>query len=174
MAANPHPAAPHPAGTPAAPERRPLKFIMIDDILREADRIAAAERAGKLRRTGNWTAGQTFGHIAGWLDCAFDGFPFSAPPELAARARARKDVALSGGMTPGFRIPGMPEGTALTEVLPLDVGLKRLQSAMGRLKAGAPTREHPFFGALTHGEWVLLQLRHSELHMGYFHPEGEK
>ena len=164
MTASPH----------ASPERRALRFSTIEEVLAEADRIAAAERCGRLRRTGNWTAGQAFGHIAGWLSFGFDGFPFAAPPEMAARARARKDAALRDGMMVGFRIPGMPDGTAATELFGLDEGLRRLHDAFGRLKAGTPTQPHAFFGHLARDEWILLQLRHSELHMGFFHPEGER
>ena len=37
-------------------DRRKLRFHSIDDLLADVDRIVAAEKAGTLRRTGNWTA----------------------------------------------------------------------------------------------------------------------
>ena len=37
-----------------------------------------------LRCAGNWTAGQTFGHLAVWIECSYDGYPFRAPAEMAA------------------------------------------------------------------------------------------
>jgi hypothetical protein len=49
--------------TPRA-QRRALHFDTLGDVLRDVDRIVAAERAGTLRRTGNWTVGQTLGHLA--------------------------------------------------------------------------------------------------------------
>jgi len=52
-----------------------LRFSNHEDLWREIDRIAAADRAGRLRRTGNWTAGQTFGHLAAWTNFPYDGYP---------------------------------------------------------------------------------------------------
>ena len=37
-------------------ERRRLRFNSVDELRAEIDRIVAAERAGTLRRSGNWTA----------------------------------------------------------------------------------------------------------------------
>jgi hypothetical protein len=152
-------------------ERRPLRFERGVDVIAEAERIARAERAGRLRRSGNWTAGQCFGHLAGWIGFCFDGYPVVAPPELAARAQARKPVALKDGLRTGFYIPDVEGGTAAIEVLELDEGLARLQNAWARLESGMPRFPHPFFGALTYEEWLMLHLRHAELHMSCLHPE---
>ena len=59
-----------------------------------------------------------------------------------------------------------------TDKLPTHEGLRQLERAVGRLVKETPPHPHPFFGALTREEWIKLQLRHAELHLGYLHPEG--
>ncbi len=49
-------------------KRRKLWFHSIDELLSELDRIEAAERNGKLRTRGNWTAGQILAHVSAWPD----------------------------------------------------------------------------------------------------------
>jgi hypothetical protein len=48
-----------------------------------------------------------------------------------------------------------------------EAGLERLRHAMDRLKVEAPTTPHAIFGPMTHGEWIAMHLRHSELHLGF-------
>jgi hypothetical protein len=152
-------------------DRRAVKFASPREALADADVIAAAEWAGKLRRTGNWTTGQTFGHLAAWIDYSFDGYPLIAPPEMAAKARAAlRTRVLDGRMMPGFHIPGVEGGTAGIEEFTLDEGLTRLRRAWRRIEGACPTKEHAFFGPMTHEEWIKLQLRHSELHHSFLHP----
>src|SRR6516165_10280039 len=59
--------------------RRILRFETIDQALAEADRLAEAERAGRLQRLGNWTLGQAFGHVAVWGEYAYTGAPLKVP-----------------------------------------------------------------------------------------------
>ncbi len=149
--------------------RRALRFESLAQAIAEAERIVAAERIGRLARKGNWTAGQALGHLASWIDFGFDGYPITATPEGAAKARARKPVALREGLFAGVRLPGVPEGTAGIELLSIDEGVRRFRGACTRLEAGTPTHGHPYFGPLTRDEWFQLHLRHSELHMSYLH-----
>jgi hypothetical protein len=151
------------------PARRVIRFESAADVLAEAERIVAAERAGTLRRGGNWTPGQCFGHLAGWIGFCFDGYPVVAPPEMAARAQVRKPTALREGLMAGFHIPGVEGGTAAIEPLATDEGLSRLRAGWSRLQGGMPRFPHPFFGMLTYEEWIMLHLRHAELHMSYLH-----
>lgn len=153
-------------------EFRTLRFESLDDVRREAERIAAAERAGTLRRSGNWTAGQTFGHLATWIGFAFDGYPPSLRPPWFVRALARfgKERFLSKPLPRGFRLPKVEGGTVGTEPLTLEEGLSRLTAALDRLDRTAPTVANPVFGPMTHDEWKRAHLRHAELHMGYLHP----
>jgi hypothetical protein len=154
-----------------APERRTLRFEAPIEVFADVERIAAAERCGSLRRTGNWTAGQAIGHLAAWIDFGFDGYPLTAPPDLAARALARKPTALREGLMVGFRIPGLEAGTAAVDLLQVDDAVGRYRRAFARLQAGTPAFPHPFFGPLTDKEWMMLHLRHAELHLGLLHPQ---
>jgi hypothetical protein len=54
-------------------QRRKLHFETIDDCLVELGKIEAAEREGKLKTLGNWTAGQNLSHLAAWIEYGWDG-----------------------------------------------------------------------------------------------------
>src|SRR5687767_4288195 len=75
---------PMPATTTAV-QRRTLRFENIDDALAEAERLAAAEREGRLDRAGKWPLGLTLGHLATWASFAFDGYPPAIRAPLPVR-----------------------------------------------------------------------------------------
>jgi hypothetical protein len=50
-----------PVDTAKVSGRRLLRFESIDEMMAEVDRLVEAERAGRLKRLGNWTLGQTLG-----------------------------------------------------------------------------------------------------------------
>lgn len=150
-------------------ERRMLQFSTPADAIGDAERLVAAEQAGRLCRTGNWSLGRALSHLAAWMDYAFDGYPIAAPPEGAARSRVLVPRILRHGMVPGVQLPGAPGGTVGGEDMPAAEGLTRLRHAWSRILKSCPANEHPFFGALSHEQWIALQLRHSELHQGFFH-----
>ena len=152
-------------------ERRRLSFASIDEVLAEVDRIVAAEQAGTLRRTGNWTVGQTFGHLAAWITYGYEGYPFRVPWFVRFLVRPMLRRFIRTGLRPGVRLPKVREGTYGTEVLSTEEGARRLRAALGRLKAGEPARcPSPGFGSMSEEERVQLNLRHAELHLGYLHP----
>ncbi|MGE4197174.1 MAG: DUF1569 domain-containing protein, partial [Phycisphaerales bacterium] len=68
------------------------------------------------------------------------------------------------------RIPGYNDGTLGVEPMPTDAALDRLRRAWERLMSTAPTVPNPIFGPLPHDDWIKMNLRHAELHMGYLHP----
>lgn len=98
-------------------DHRRLRFSSLDELLAEIDRIVAADKAGTLRRTGNWSAGQIFGHLAAWMNYAYDGFPAkSKPPFFIRWILKRKKVAyLRNGMPRGVKIPCVAGGTHATD-----------------------------------------------------------
>lgn len=152
-------------------KRRPLAFVTLKDAMREAEALAAAERAGRLRAKGNWTLGQTMGHLAFWVGCAFDGLPaeFRPPPwPVRTLLRLVRGQVLRGRMPAGFRIGGAAEGTFGIEPMSAEEGLARLRSAYTRLENGSPTKPNPVFGPLTPDQWRAIHLRHAELHLGFF------
>src|SRR5688572_10736600 len=87
-------------------DRRKLRFNTVDDALEEIDRIVQADKAGTLQQTGNWTAGQIFGHLAAWLMYAYEGFPIGPPPFFIRwMLKMRKQRYLRDGLPAGVRIP---------------------------------------------------------------------
>jgi hypothetical protein len=151
--------------------RRTLRFESINQVMVEVDRLAEAEHAGRLRRLGNWTLGQTLAHLAAWAEYGYTGVPLQVPFFLRWVLRLRKRTFLYGPMRAGVRIPGVEGGTLATDPVPLDEGLGRFRSVMARLQAEAPTAPSPVFGSLTHDESIALNLRHAELHLGFLIPE---
>jgi hypothetical protein len=152
-------------------DRRALRFESIDQLMAEVDRLAEAERGGRLRRLGNWTLGQTLGHLAAWGEYSYTGAPLKVPFFIKWVLRLRKRKFLYGPMRAGVRIPGVEGGTLATEPMPLEEALGRMRRVMERLKSEAPTAPNVIFGPLTHEEWIAVHLRHAESHLGFLVPE---
>ena len=166
-----HPASPAPVDTGKVAGRRTLRFESIDQVMAEVDRLAEAERAGRLRRLGNWTLGQTLAHLAAWAEYGYTGSPLKVPFFIKWIVRLRKRKFLYGPMRAGVKIPGVEGGTLATDPVPLDEGLEHLRRVLERLKAEAPTAPSPVFGPLTHEESIAMNLRHAELHLGFLIPD---
>jgi hypothetical protein len=154
------------------PQRRTLRFNTVDDALAETIRLAAAEREGRLAQAGTWSLGQTLGHLATWANFPFDGYPPAVRPPLPIRliARLLRNRIINKGMLPGMKLRGIPGGTLGLDPLPTDEGLTRFTDAFERLRRTSPTIVNPVFGPLTHEQWVQLNLRHAELHLGFLAP----
>jgi hypothetical protein len=153
-------------------DRRHLRFAVIEDLLADIDRLVAADKAGKLRRTGNWTAGQAMGHIATWINYAYEGYPFKVPWFVKVFLRIKKGKYLRDGLSAGVRIPNVEGGTYGTEVLSTAEGTARLRQAVARLQRGELAKyESPAWGPMSQEARVQLNLRHAELHLSFQHPE---
>jgi hypothetical protein len=152
-------------------DRRILRFESLDEVLAEVDRLADAERAGRLKHLGNWTLGQTFGHLAAWAEFAYTPAPLNPPFFIRWILRLRKHSFLYRPMRPGVKIPGVPGGTLATGPMPLDEGLQRFRAALERLKTDPPTAPSQALGRLTHAETIAINLRHAELHLGFHKPQ---
>ncbi len=162
--------APSPVETGRVTGRRGLHFETIDPMLADVDRLVEAERAGRLQRRGNWTLGQTLGHLATWAEFAYTGVPVTPPFFIRWIMRLRKQQFLWAPMRAGVKIPRVPGGTLGTEPVPVDEAVRRLRRVMERLKVEAPTTPHTIFGGLTHEEAIALNLRHAELHLSFLVP----
>lgn len=147
--------------------RRKLRFDTIAELRSELARIEAEERAGRLTTTGNWTPGQIFGHLAKWIDFAYDGYPMTPPGWVRVLGRMMKPFILRMPMPAGVRIRGAPTGTFAHDPLPFVDGLAGLRAALERLESVAPTLPSPMFGRLSHDAWKRLHLNHAALHLGY-------
>lgn len=140
---------------------------------RDLDAIEASHRRGTLTRTGNWSEGEIFTHLAAFIEYGYDGYPRQvSPPWIIAALfiRPRKKRYLRDGMPAGVKIPGNPRGTTGMEDVPLEQGLSRLRGALDRLEKTDPPVHSPAFGPMTHDEKIALTLRHGELHQGFLMP----
>ncbi len=152
-------------------KRRSIRYNSLDELLGDARRLVRAEEQGRLTLTGNWTLGQIFGHLAAWMSYPYDGFPIGkAPWFVRLFVGMQKKKFLTKGLPAGVRIPGTPDGTFAVERLTTAEGMRRLETAVARIRTGAaPTHPSPVFGPMTHEEVVQGNLRHAELHMSFAH-----
>ncbi|QOI99310.1 MAG: DUF1569 domain-containing protein [Phycisphaeraceae bacterium] len=154
--------------------RRKLRLTSADDLLREAHRLAEAEAAGTLRRTGNWSLGRALAHLAAWTDTAYDGFPpeFQLPHWiLRLLMRPFKRVMLARTLPAGIRLPRVEGGTHFIDPASTDEGLRRLERTVQRVRSTDPVHANVLLGPLTRAECERLLLRHAELHLSFFHTD---
>lgn len=153
-----------------ASPRRSLRFSSIDEALGDVDRLVASDRAGTLRRCGNWTLGQTLGHLAAWAGFCYDGYPINPPRVIGWILHLRRHTFIHGPMRSGVRIPRVKGGTVATEELSTAEGYSRFRTAFERLKSEPAMDRHPFLGSMTQADWIALNLRHAELHLSFLKP----
>lgn len=153
-------------------DRRQLHFNTIDEVVAEMNKIVASDKKGTLRRSGNWTAGQVFNHLASWTNYAYDGFPMGKPPWFVRIILGMlKNKYIRKGLPAGVKIPKVENGTFATEEVSTDIGADRLRKALARLNSDEPAKfDSPAWGKMPQEERIALNLRHAELHMGFLHP----
>src|SRR5881394_241123 len=114
-----------PINTSSIAERRILRFESIDDCLDEANRLAPSCRRGAGKQLGNWTLGQTFGHLAAWAEYSYSPCPIKAPWIVRFIMGFQKNKFLHNPMKPGIRIPRVDGGTLATGPMEMEEGLRR-------------------------------------------------
>jgi hypothetical protein len=167
-----HPASAGTVGvdTASVAGRRRLRFDTIDQILTEVDRLVEADQAGRLTQLGNWTLGQTLGHLAVWSEYSYTDAPVKASALVRLLLKFQRRRFLNSPMRAGIRLPGLEGGTLGLAPMTTREALPRYRRALERLKVETPTARNVIFGSLTHPEWIALNLRHAELHLGFFIP----
>lgn len=151
--------------------RRKLRFETVQECEAEVGRLCEAERAGRLKALGNWTLGQTLGHLASWIEYAYEGYPMKQPPwVLRAITRLLLGRLLNKPASPGLRLPGVAAGTYGTEPCGLDEGEARVRAAYARLLKEPAKVPSPLFGMLSKEDLIKLHLRHAELHLSFLVP----
>jgi hypothetical protein len=148
--------------------RRTLHFATIDEALAEMDRLARASREARLKSLGNWTLGQALGHLAVWVQYSYSGVPLKPPFFVRWAFRFKKKKFLNSPMAPGVKIPNVPGGTLGVEPFKMEDALVACKEVYERLKREAPTARHVLFGKMSHADWIASNLRHAELHLGFF------
>ncbi|MEX2025870.1 MAG: DUF1569 domain-containing protein [Pirellulaceae bacterium] len=153
-----------PVATARVVGRRVLRFASLDEVLAEAERLAIAPRVTML---GNWTLGQTLGHLAAAMQYSVDGANFRRPWYLGVIGPFLKHLVLRK-MPAGFRLPEEVEriGVPTTSLTPGE-GLARLREGVDRLSREPTRAAHFVFGRLTPQEWTAFHCRHAELHLSF-------
>jgi hypothetical protein len=160
---------PEPRNTSRIKERRKVRFESPDEAMRDVERLMALERDGRLESLGNWTLGQALGHLATWIGFAYTKPPLPPPPRIVAMiVRLFRNRIINRGMPAGMKMRGTADGTIGTELMSTDDGWARFESGWERLRREPPSQPSNIFGPLTHEEAIKLNLRHAELHLGFF------
>jgi hypothetical protein len=152
--------------TRAVQGRRTLSFASLDEVVADAEQLVAAP---DVRMLGNWPLGTLLAHLALAINRSIDGIAFKAPLYLRLLGLFFKGRILRKGLEPGVRLPKEREAAAFPSVSSQE-GLDALHQAVGRAKNEKMTARHPFFGKLTHDEWLRFHLRHAEMHLSFAVP----
>ena len=149
-------------------ERRQLRFDRYEDVLQEAERLAAAG----YDRVGNWGLGQACEHLATVMGMSLDGFPgrMPWPVRLAARWLVMKRLLRHEVFR--RRVPA-PSFLRPKDSLDDRAALERLRAAVTRLQAHqGEMKPSPIFGRLTPEEWREIHLWHCEHHFSFLLPKA--
>ena len=149
--------------------RRKLRFESPDEALRDTEQLLEFEAQGRLEALGNWTLGQTLGHLATWQRFSYEKPPLPAAPlPIKLVLKLFKHRIVNRGMPAGMKMRGTSDGTIGTQAMSADEGMARYRAGWERLLRDPPTQPSNLFGVLTHDEAVKLNLRHAELHQSFF------
>jgi Protein of unknown function (DUF1569) len=147
--------------------RRKLRFNTITEAIADAESVMSQP----CRTVGNWTSGQIFDHLARTVRINFDGPHGQAPWFLRTFvAPFMRKKFVTDAMPAGFQFRPQMEPFRPAENADAKTALSELRTQLTRLKREAPTAPHPFFGKMTHEEWIGLHLRHCELHLSFLVP----
>lgn len=155
-------------------DRRQLRFNNTAELRADLERLEQAHRAGTLRKAGNWSPGTIFGHLAAFIEFAYDGYPpeLQNPPwHIRLLLKFMKKKFLHGSLPVGVKIPRIEGGTVGTQERTFEEGLTKLRAALARLDAAPPDKPNPIFGPMSHQEWLAMHCRHAELHLSFLHPK---
>lgn len=151
--------------------RRELHFESVEEILAEAERLAAVP---KLISLGNWSLAQVILHIANTMQKSIDGFDTKAPWFIRLLGKLIRKRMLTKPMPSGFKLPP-PAAKELVadEFAATQEALTALRSAIGRLGRESNREPHPALGRLSCEQWNQLHMRHAELHLSFLTTEEE-
>ena len=156
-----------PVDTKTVQGRRELAFQSLDEVVADAERLAASPNTKML---GNWPLSQLLTHLATMINGSIDGSSAKAPWFIRLIGPFFKGRVLKNKMSPGFKLPKHVEVGSFPAASSPQEALERLRMAVGRLESERMTARHPILGKLTHEEWTRLHLRHAELHLSFAVP----
>lgn len=146
--------------------RRTLAFASFEDVLADAEQLAAAPAVKTL---GNWPLERLLTHLALGINLSIDGLKFTVPWYVRVLGFFLKGRIIKRGMPAGFKLPN--DVDAYPAAASPQVALVILRTAVTRSSVERMTARHPVFGRMTHEEWTQFHLRHAELHLSFVIPE---
>ena len=154
--------------SPARPQRRPLSFANLGEVLADVERL----RAGGYERAGNWDLAQTCGHLAAWMSYPMDGFPMRRLPwliRITIGKLTRRRILKSGRMPArlwtvkeSVPAPGGDESAAVER-------LRQTAERWGRHGEFLPS---PLFGRMDREQWTRFQCIHCAHHLSFLVPRA--
>ena len=150
-------------------ERRELNFKSLDEVVEEAERLAA----GEVKTTGNHSFGQILEHLARTHDMCTGKLEAPKPPWFMRlmipfmKPMILKDEPLKAG----FKLP--PKGEAFfwpDQEFDVQEALTHLKESVDNYKKNGPLPKHPMFGAMTREQNDSMNCRHADLHLSFVHP----
>jgi hypothetical protein len=152
---------------PSPPQRRPLQFNHLADVMPEIDRLLT----GGYTSAGRWTLGQVCQHMALGLRYSTEGFPAPTPWLLrrVAGPIAWRRISRTGRLPVGVKAPGY-----LTPRPDLDdrAEAEALRASLSIVGNNAHyIAEHPVFGRFSRADWEHMHRIHCAHHLGFLLPE---
>jgi hypothetical protein len=151
-------------------QRRTLDFRSFDDVRAEVARLAA----GPYSRCGKWELATTCDHLAKAFELGLGDRTIAVPRFVkilgpVAGPLILRRVLKKRAMPTGVRAP--------VEFVPSEncdarEAVDRLNEILRRAEAlPGPMPRHPFFGAMTVGQWKDLMLIHCSHHLSFLVPQ---
>ena len=150
-------------------ERRELTFQSLDEVVADAETLAA----GEVRTTGAHTFGQILNHLTLSQDLCTGRITGPKPPFLMKLMMPlmKRMVINPRPLKPGVRLPAKSESFFWPDQdFDVSEALQKLRESTDYYKANGPLEVHPFFGRLTREEADQLNCRHAALHLSFVHP----
>ncbi|MCA9084130.1 MAG: DUF1569 domain-containing protein [Planctomycetaceae bacterium] len=152
-----------------SPEHRELVFRSLDEVVAEAERLAA----GEVRTTGRHSFGQILEHLARTHDITTGKVVGPSPPWFMKLIipLMKPFIFRDRPVKPGFKLPPNAEAYFWPDQeFDVATALEHLKESVRYYDTHGPLAKHPMFGKITREQSLSLNLRHAALHLGFVHP----
>jgi hypothetical protein len=147
----------------AKPSRRKVQYASLDELLADAERIAA----GPHTTLGNWSAGQIFEHLARAFNGSIDGMDMKLAWYWPILGRLLRPFLMRGPMPAGMKLTKHVHELLVPGPTTTEAGLASLRRAIERQKTEVHREPSPIFGPMSREDWDKLHRMHADLHMSF-------
>ncbi|MEE9403639.1 MAG: DUF1569 domain-containing protein [Algisphaera sp.] len=146
-------------------QRRTLHFNTLADILADAQTITAAPH----HTTGNWTAPQIIDHVTRVMGFSNHGTDLRLPlPMRLFGSILKRTGGYRKPISPGVKLPqSIVKHFVAPSNITLDDAISQLRTEIETATTTDMSHPSPFFGSLTHDQWIPFHCRHAELHFSF-------